>query len=356
MRSRIPAVAFVLSIFALATVGASQARAATGDGLRALLAHLSAADENVTKLSIDYFDLAVAGAITGKRGIDSVLPMAARVHILHFGDMLILAEGWKEKAGFTLAEVEAFASAGKPPDSLHLIRLASSVTLESLTAAWAAREFREVASGDVKLWGRGEPRTLDLSKVDSEDPFGGNLGRSSFLLPALPWIVESFGPEPLAKVARAKASGVLAGRADIAALLAAVDRESGQLLQAMLLPDPAATMLTKEGEQIAFSAFLIADVEAEAQAATLIFLALRECGAARAVLNFVEQSWAAQPPNVSAHKPVWNVRQGSTCVLVGRIAAPGAPAARNFANPSFRVMVNAWRARELTAFVISPNR
>jgi len=336
-------------------VAAAAARAATGDALRAFLASVPATDESVTKSAVSYFDLAVAASITGKRGLDGLTPMVARVDIPHFGEMLASAAAWKEKAGFALEEVDAFASGGTPPDMLHFIRLTPAVRLETLTAAWAARGFRETQSGDVPLWGRGEPRTLDLSKIDPEDPFGGNLGRSSFLLPDLPWIAESFGPDPLVKVKRAKVDGALAARPDISALLAVIDAENGQLLQALLLPNPAAS-IAKEGDQIAFSAFLLADIEAGARAATLILLPLRECGAARAVRTFIESGWAAQPAAVSAYKPVWTLRQGSICVLIGRIAVPGAAAARDFGNTSYRLLVNALMRRELTAFVLSPDR
>jgi len=215
----------IILICSSLAVAAPAARAATGDALRAFLAFMPATEESVTKSEVSYFDLAVAASITGKRGLDGLMPMAARIDIPHFGEMLASAAAWKEKAGFVLEEVDAFASGGTPPDALHFVRLAPAVGLETLTAAWTARGFRETASGGVSLWGRGEPRSLDLSKLDPDDPFGGHLGRSSFLLPDLPWIVESSGPEPLAKVKRAKADGALAARPDISALLGAIDAE-----------------------------------------------------------------------------------------------------------------------------------
>jgi len=343
------------AVFFAVVAALPASRAATGDGLRAILALVPAAPEPRDAGAVDYFDLAVAAAITGKRGLDGLMPIARRVHIPYFGEMLASADAWKGKAGFALGDVDAVASAGPPPDSVRFFRLAPAVTLESLTPTWTANGFRETPSAAAPIWGRGAPRAFDVAKVDPDDPFGGTLGRSSFLLPELPILAESFGPEPLVKARRAKAEGALAARADVAALLAALDRDGGQLLQAMLLAEPAASM-AKEGDQIAFSALLLADLDQGERTSTLILLAFGDCAAARAAKSAIEQGWAGQHPAIGAHVPAWTLRQGRPCVLQGRIAAAGTAAARNFANESYHTLVDAWMRRDLTAFVVPSGR
>ena len=63
MRRRTPVVAFALSTLLLA-FAAVPARAANGDGLRALLAYVPSPPSNPAKGLVDYFDVAVAAAMT----------------------------------------------------------------------------------------------------------------------------------------------------------------------------------------------------------------------------------------------------------------------------------------------------
>jgi hypothetical protein len=43
-------------------------------------------------------------------------------------------------------------------------------------------------------------------------------------------------------------------------------------------------------------------------------------------------------------------------VLTGRVTAPGTAGARQFANPAYRILVDAWVRRDLTSLVIRAPR
>jgi hypothetical protein len=353
MRLRLVCAALAAATFAY--VGPSAAGAATGDELRAFLAFVPATPAPPRRISVDYFDLRVAAAITVKRGLEALTPMGRRANIPYFGHMLGRAAAWKRTAGFMLEEIDALGTAGFPPDTVHFFRLAPAVRLEALTAVWRARGFRETPSAAAPIWGRGEPRKMDVSKVDADDPFGGALGRSSFILPALPFLAEAFAPEPLIAAKQAQAAGGLAARPDVAALLAALDRGGGSLLQAMLLPEPADSM-TADHAPIAYSALLFADVEYSDHAEAQLLLAFADCAAARAAETAIAQGWDTQHPAIRVYRPTWAAHKGAPCVLTGRVTAPGTAGARQFANPAYRILVDAWVRRDLTSLVIRAPR
>lgn len=344
---------FSVAALLLAGAGAPSALAASADGLRAMLAFVPATAARPRGGGVSYFDFAVAATLAGRRGLDGLAPMSRRLFIPSIGQNLGSAGEWKTKTGFTLEEIEAIASGGEPPNAVNVFRLAPSVRLETLTPVWAARGFREMPSAAGTIWGRGTPGTLDFTKVDSGDPFGGMLGRSSFLVPALPFLAESFLPDPPAEALRARSWGGLAARADVTALLALIDR-GGLLLQAQVMPDTAAYIA--DGGAVPYSALIMADIEHAERAEAVLLLAFPDCAAARAALASIEARWAEQSPAVRAHTPLWTLGEGSPCTLVGRVTAPGPAAARNFDNPAYRTFVAAWQTRDLIALIIRPAR
>lgn len=234
-----------------------------------------------------YFtDLGAAGSFTGERGGALVRRLGRRLIVpgvtTALGHEVAQPGSWQRATGFGLEQVDGLAVFGTPPRQAMVYVLAASPPAPAaLEAAWAERGYRRIAAAGVTMWGRGEPLKMDFTRRDPADPFGGELGRSSFLFALPPLLVEAGDPAVLEAAAKGRASGGLAARADVAALLRMLDQTyaDARLINALLFADTepfhAADGITR------YSAFLVADLERGDSAETALLLAFPDCARAR---------------------------------------------------------------------------
>jgi hypothetical protein len=347
--SRRPAFAALIAAF-LGIAIAPVAAAETSGRLREILALAVPA---LARQQVYFTDLGAAAALAGERGAPMLRRFARRFMLQHFTVPLsrALAEPapWQRATGFALDDLDALATFGVPPRQSAVYRLAPSAPpAAALESAWSARGFRRIAAGAVAIWGRGEPLRMDFARRDPADPFGGEFGRGSFLLPLPPLLIEAGHPEVLAEAAKNRAAGGHAARADVAALLRVLDQRyaGDRLIGAVLFADTE-PFAAREG--IArYTALLIADLERAGGAETALLVAFADCAAARAAQAEIERRWPARAGVRHEVVPRWTVAgEASPCPLHGAVPLPGAAAGRNHENPPFNRLLAALFRAEL---------
>jgi hypothetical protein len=128
-----------------------------------------------------------------------------------------------------------------------------------------------------------------------------------------------------------------------------LERGGGRLLQAMLVPEPAA-LLTAANGMAQYTLLLLADIDRGTRTETLLALAFADCAAARAGKEEISERWLKQSQEIASLAPLWQAAEDSgRCVLLGRIDAGSD-------NAAFRALYSAFITRKLSALEMRPPR
>lgn len=234
--------------------------------------------------------------------------------VLNYGGL----DSWDEKAGIALADISYFAGFGQPPLRISYWGFDSNDTALQLIDTLGQRDFVAVDAAMDGILGNGEPNATNLANRDPANPWVGNTGRSSFVLPIDHMVVQAPAPEAMAAIAQIEPS--VADNAMLATALdglgATVGVDQGHIVQAMVISpafglesfDPA-MLLGTTGIDEARAALeaamddstkgippylggIFADTQLDGRPAVTVSLVYPDCDSAQSAINILETRWA----------------------------------------------------------------
>lgn len=285
---------------------------------------------------------------------------------------------WSTNAKIPFDTLSYFAAFGQAPGNVTYWGLKDKQSVEKLVASLKQADFTEVGGGVPRLIANGEANKMDMTKAGGRDPWRGDMGKASFVLPLDTALVQASaagGMAALAKSAPSVAdSGIVA--AALNGLKVAVPAGGGRIVQAAIISpvlglaalDPAQVLSSASGDTDSaaqklkalaessgrgippYFAGIIADAQVNNAPAFVMSLSYADCAAARQAVEGIGAAWKQDMAGVvTAEVSGRAVPSGKLCAAV--VSVTGAKA-ENAGNPIFSQVMNRYMQRDFNVLRI----
>jgi hypothetical protein len=285
---------------------------------------------------------------------------------------------WSASAKISFDELSYFAAFGQAPADFIYWGLKTKQSAVELVDALKKGEFTAV-DGDVSgLIANGEAGKIDITKANSGDPWRGEMGTASFVLPLDNALVQASSPagiEALAKPTPSLADTNIVA-VSVAGLKEAVSADSGTIVQAAVISpvfglqgvDPAkilpsspddietakqnlkAAIETSERGIPPYFSGIIADVQTKDAPAVVISLSYENCSAANKAVEGIQAAWKQSMPDMADVKVSGRTVEAEK--LCAAVVSFETPKTDGVGNPVLTAIVSRYLQRDSTVLQI----
>jgi len=250
---------------------------------------------------VHFVDNRVAGRLAGLGAAEGSFAERAgpyaRATTMPLGRSILLAldGGWESRVGFGPLDVEALVDYALPPEKALLLQL-DPAAAERVAPALLAHGYAEAQRNGLSALSRGEEdNSIDLSRRDPADPFGGDLGQSSRVIVESPFVLQASTWPALRDLASPDGQR---GHPDLVAMAEVLDLPEwgdAELVQAIALPHQVDVSSLGTGGIPLWRLGLLADLDSGEDRFALALFSYTSQPDAVAAARRVVEGWGAAP-------------------------------------------------------------
>ncbi|MBR8655296.1 hypothetical protein KDH83_18490 [Achromobacter sp. Marseille-Q0513] len=289
---------------------------------------------------------------------------------------------WSTNAKIPFDTLSYFAAFGQAPGDVTYWGLKDKQSAAKLAASLKQADFTEVGGGVPGLIANGEANKMDMTKASGRDPWRGDMGKASFVLPLDTALVQASAPSGMAALAKPAPSvadsGIVA--AALNGLKVAVPAGGGRIVQAAIISpvlglaavDPVKVLSSAPGDTDSaarklkalaessgrgippYFAGIIADAQVNNAPSVVMSLSYADCAIAKQAVEGIGAAWKQDMAGVvTAEVSGRAVPSDKLCAAV--VSVTGAKA-ENAGNPIFSQVMNRYMQRDFSVLQIGASR